>query len=467
MANTTWNPSDKSAGITLTGSNLIATNNNNAPSGVRSTDRQLSGKFYWEYTCNTFTLAGNGVGAMSAVANIATSISTVQVGSCGVRQTGVIYVDGASTGISLTTIASGAVVCVAVDCTSRLIWFRLGAAGNWNANAGYSPASGVGGISIPNLGNGIPIYPWVNLGNTNDQVTANFGDTAFTGAVPSGYTSGFTAYTGTTLLCHADGTNGSTAFTDVSGRAHTLTSVGSAVVSTSQVRFGTGSGNFTAGGAAQIQVTSDLNDFDFGALPFTMECWAYASSSPGVASLISQFNNSPGGGWFFGSISGVLQMWCYDSGGTQRQIASSTAIPTGAWHHYAVDRDASGMVRLYLDGVVVASMSVPTFQIAALQTNIGNSNRNTDGWSVGYIDEVRITKGMTLYGGAFTPPTAPLSPVGAPIPTNALASQVAAEHWLTTNPAAQITQVVLEHWMSVAEGVPVVPSLDTRVMVLA
>jgi hypothetical protein len=193
MANTIWNSADKSAGITLTGSNLIATNNNNAPSGVRSTDRQLSGKFYWEYTCNTFASAGNGVGVLSAVANIATAVSTIQTGSCGVRQTGVIYVDGVTTGITLTTITAGAVVCVAVDCTSRLIWFRLGAAGNWNANAGYSPASGVGGISILNLGNGIPIYPWVNLGSTNDQITANFGDTAFTGAVPGGFTSGFTA----------------------------------------------------------------------------------------------------------------------------------------------------------------------------------------------------------------------------------------------------------------------------------
>ena len=41
-------------------------------------------------------------------------------------------------------------------------------------------------------GGGIPIYPYFYL-NSAGSVTANFGDTAFTGTVPSGFTSGFTA----------------------------------------------------------------------------------------------------------------------------------------------------------------------------------------------------------------------------------------------------------------------------------
>jgi hypothetical protein len=48
MANTTWNPSDKSAGVTLTGSNLIATNTA-AAALCRARHRQAGGhrKFYW------------------------------------------------------------------------------------------------------------------------------------------------------------------------------------------------------------------------------------------------------------------------------------------------------------------------------------------------------------------------------------------------------------------------------------
>jgi arabinogalactan endo-1,4-beta-galactosidase len=51
MANTTLNPSDKNAGITLSGGNLTATNNNGAqPQGVRAAHSYGTGKFYWEGT---------------------------------------------------------------------------------------------------------------------------------------------------------------------------------------------------------------------------------------------------------------------------------------------------------------------------------------------------------------------------------------------------------------------------------
>jgi hypothetical protein len=216
----------------------------------------------------------------------------------------------------------------------------------------------------------------------------------------------------TVLLCHCDGTNGSTTFTDVSPSAHTLTAVSTAAVSTAQVKFGTGAAIFSGNGAASVRISGSLSDFDFQGGQFTIECWAYASSTPGVSSMVSQFNNVAGGGWFFGAVSGSLQMWCYDGAAASQHVTSSTVITTGAWHFYTVDRDASGLVRLYFDGAVTGSLSVPTFQSAALQTNIGQSNRNADNWT-GYIDEVRVTKGTALYAGAFTPPTGPFANGGA------------------------------------------------------
>ena len=43
------------------------------------------------------------------------------------------------------------------------------------------------------MGVGIPLLSYAYFGTASESVTANFGDTAFVGAVPSGYTSGFTA----------------------------------------------------------------------------------------------------------------------------------------------------------------------------------------------------------------------------------------------------------------------------------
>jgi hypothetical protein len=86
------------------------------------------------------------------------------------------------------------VVCIAFDVGARLAWFRKGAAGNWNGSASANPAIGAGGVACT-LGDGIPLYPAVSFGGTGNVATANFGDTAFTGTVPSGFTSGFTSGT--------------------------------------------------------------------------------------------------------------------------------------------------------------------------------------------------------------------------------------------------------------------------------
>jgi hypothetical protein len=208
MANTTFNPSDKNARITLSGGNLIATCNSAGISTVRAADRQATGKFYFEYTVGaTFVSGSNGLGIASAVYGLSQvvgeTLDLTAIGSCGLKRSGQVGVDGTTnfsvdgiagtTTITFATLASGNVVCVAVDAAARRVWFRVGAAGLWNNLAGRDPATGVGGIFLPNLGAGIPVYPAVTVAGLNDVVTANFGDTAFTGAVPSGFTSGFTA----------------------------------------------------------------------------------------------------------------------------------------------------------------------------------------------------------------------------------------------------------------------------------
>jgi hypothetical protein len=195
MANTTWSPTDKSAGITLTGGNLIATNSGGGTNSVRALDKQVTGKFYWECTCNTISSVITGVGIHAGWVSFVSGGYSSAVGTCGVIQSGGgVYVDGSHSGQpSLGALVAGNVICVAVDAGARLIWFRVGAAGNWNGSAANNPATGVGGVPFTSLGIGIQIYPSAVFGTISDQVTANFGDTAFTGAVPAGFTSGFTA----------------------------------------------------------------------------------------------------------------------------------------------------------------------------------------------------------------------------------------------------------------------------------
>lgn len=190
MANTTWNPSDKSSGITLSNGNLTAVTSFTNQS-VRAIDRQNTGKFYFEVTCTTISInLGVGVMAGGGPITAGTIVGAIVIVSGGA----LIYLNGVSTGINIGTIASGSLLGIAIDFTNQLAWFRVGAAGNWNGNAGFAPDTGVGGVSFAVLGGAaFPFYPYAAINNSGSSITVNFGDTAFTGTVPSGFTSGFTA----------------------------------------------------------------------------------------------------------------------------------------------------------------------------------------------------------------------------------------------------------------------------------
>lgn len=197
MPGTIWSTTDR-LNITLSGANLVATATNNSAGGVRTPVSLGSGKFYWEYTGTAFF---NGFGTCIGVGNASAVLTTVvatPTNACifSSNSGGLIYMNSATaTGFALGTPASNAVIGLALDLTNLNIWFRIAPAGNWNGNATHNPATNAGGISIAAIfGSGsLPMFGLmaVPTGLQNAAITANFGDTAFTGAVPAGFTSGF------------------------------------------------------------------------------------------------------------------------------------------------------------------------------------------------------------------------------------------------------------------------------------
>lgn len=191
MANTTWSTTDK-VNVTLSGSNLTATAS--GVGGARAADRQISGLFYYEITLGTIANAATGVGFANAAAALATFGAT-PTGGLVVYKAGTIWLNNVNTGSTLGARAAADVIAIAINLTTGNAWARVSPAGNWNGSGTANPATGVGGISLASLGvpGAYPLYPAVSLGATSDAVTANFGDTAFSGTVPSGFTSGFTS----------------------------------------------------------------------------------------------------------------------------------------------------------------------------------------------------------------------------------------------------------------------------------
>lgn len=188
---TTWSTTDKSAGATLSGGNLVVSFSSGSP-GVRSLDRVYTGKYYWELTFTT--TANASVGITTGTASL-TGIGSGAIGSLSamVGNGGTYFNNSSSLGSLGGTFGAGWVVCCAVDAGGGLVWFRNGASGNWNGNAANNPATGTGGLSL--AGWTAPgftgLYACANGGGGGGVVTANFGASAFTGTAPSGFTGSF------------------------------------------------------------------------------------------------------------------------------------------------------------------------------------------------------------------------------------------------------------------------------------
>ena len=92
---------------------------------------------------------------------------------------------------------------------------------------------------------------------------------------------------------------------------------------------------------------------------------------------------------------------------TTSTITSSGAITTNAWNHIAVIREGTGSneTKIYINGTNDGTGTVSTDFNQTEIMYIG-ANRAAGDPMKGYIDDVRITKGVARYTSAFTPPTA-------------------------------------------------------------
>lgn len=202
------------------------------------------------------------------------------------------------------------------------------------------------------------------------------------------------------LLCHGNGTNGQTTFTDSSPVGRALTRLGDAQVSTTDSKFGGGCILFD--GTGDRVSASDSADFRFGTGDFTIEAWARLASTGAFRGIV-RFEAS-GTPYHLRVTSGNLLSW----GTTSDSVTSSPAtLSANVWYHCAVTR-ASGSVRVFLNG----SSSTPTTFTTDLSGTSGTFYIGGNGflWD-GRIEEVRVTKGVARYTANFVPPTAPFSNV--------------------------------------------------------
>jgi len=181
----TFNPAFKGTGLTLSNGNLTATYSGSSFTNVGSTVSKSSGKFYSEFTIGQTTNANMeiGIGNSSLVLNgdyLGQTNDSISVFADGNEAMNANF-----GGVIGPTFVAGMVVCMAVDLTAKLIWFR-GNGGNWNGGGTNNPATGTGGFSFSTMNAG-PYFPAAGFHNSADAMTANFGATSYAQTAPSGF----------------------------------------------------------------------------------------------------------------------------------------------------------------------------------------------------------------------------------------------------------------------------------------
>ena len=205
-------------------------------------------------------------------------------------------------------------------------------------------------------------------------------------------------YRNVSLLLHGDGANGSTTIIDSSPSPKTVTAVGDAQISTAQSKFGGSSIAFDGTGDSLV-----IPSVSFDVLEdLTLELFLYKNAN-GYSNVFA--NSSPVQLGYDLSSTGSIFMFI---NGAFAVAASGSAVTQGVWNHLAWTRQGS-ICRVFVNGVLQGSGT----KSDAFSINSIGATSSGGGQAVnGYIDDLRITKGVARYTSNFTPPTAPFPDAG-------------------------------------------------------
>jgi hypothetical protein len=208
-------------------------------------------------------------------------------------------------------------------------------------------------------------------------------------------------YNSSSLLCHFDSVNAAGRFIDNSRNNFAITSSGDVSLSDSQYKFGGASAYFD--GTGDYLVTPTTSVLTFGTNDLTVELWIYQTvSSVGAYKVIVGDNvYSSVGGWTLYSYNNQLNLW---KGGTEL-IAPSGTLTLNSWN-YVVWTRQSGNNRIFINGTQVGSTVSDSTNYTSTAIYVGSSKINTLNFA-GYVDELRITKGVARYTANFTPRNSP------------------------------------------------------------
>ena len=189
---------------------------------------------------------------------------------------------------------------------------------------------------------------------------------------------------------------------------------GDAATSTTQVKFA-GTKSIAFDGTGDYISAEDDASFSFGTGDFTVECWLFhQNASASYYDLIGTARNSAymgsnRGGWIFSYYhnAGTVKFGYQYSSSWVSENSFTQTLNADTWYHLAISRQGN-QLKCFVDGTQVGSTITNSSNIISTEPLTIGTGAGTSTYVNGYMQDVRITRGLARYTANFTPPTAEL-----------------------------------------------------------
>jgi hypothetical protein len=142
---------------------------------------------------------------------------------------------------------------------------------------------------------------------------------------------------------------------------------------------------------------------------FTVEGWFYFTALSGSTDNVfyNKLIVSPLTGVELGVKAATQKLYAWVNGSDR--INGGTTIVVNRWYHFAITRDGSNNLNLWVNGSSDATAVTYAGDTTTTAPAIIAGQYQPQARITGYISNFRIVKGIAVYTGAFTPPTSPLT----------------------------------------------------------
>ncbi len=217
----------------------------------------------------------------------------------------------------------------------------------------------------------------------------------------------------TLALLHMNGSDASQVFTDEYSRTWDVNN--HAQIDTAQSKFSGASGLFDGiDDGIYFADSSSVFRLDSGSNnnAWTIDFWVRFNGDPGTANVpfVQQYS-SVNAYWQFILQSNALRFNIREGGTNTVQIDQTWNPAGGTWAHVALVKDGANGYMTFVNGTQIGATTTDTDSMPAFipspQMRVGfrttgaGANEYLNGW----IDELRISKGIARWTSNFTPPT--------------------------------------------------------------